>query len=35
MDRNCAYGEYGEPAYPLRWYLHGPFGGAQITADQN
>ena len=26
---------YGEPACPLRWYLHGPFGGAQITADQN
>ena len=26
---------YGYPAYPLRWYLQGPFRGAQITPDQN
>ena len=26
---------YGDPAYPLRWYLQGPFRRAQITPDQN
>ena len=28
-------GIYGDPAYPLRWYLQDPFRGAQITPDQN
>ena len=31
-ERSCIY---GDPAYPLRWYLQGPFRGAQITPDQN
>ena len=31
-ERLCVY---GDPAYPLRWYLQAPFRGAQITADQN
>ena len=30
-ERLCIY---GDPAYPLRWYLQGPFRGAQITPDQ-
>ena len=26
---------YGDPAYPLKWYLQGPFRSAKITLDQN
>ena len=26
---------YGNPAYPLRWYLQCPFRGANITAEQD
>ena len=26
---------YGDLAYPLRWYLQGPFRDVQITPDQN
>ena len=26
---------YGDPAYPLRWYLYRPLRGSQITPDQN
>ena len=25
---------YGDPAYPLRWYLQAPFRGAQLTQQQ-
>lgn len=32
LERLCLY---GDPAYPLRWYLQAPFRGAQITAEQN
>ena len=31
-ERLCIY---ADPAYPLRWYLQGPFRGAQVTPDQN
>ena len=31
-ERLCTY---GDPPYPLRWYLQGPFRGAQTTPDQN
>ena len=30
-ERLCIH---GDPAYPLRWYLQGPFRGAQINPDQ-
>ena len=31
-ERLCVY---GDPAYPLRWGLQGPFRGAGKTPDQN
>ena len=31
-ERLCIH---ADPAYPLRWYLQGPYRGAQITPDQN
>lgn len=31
-ERLCIY---GDPAYPLRWYLQAPFRGAIVTPQQN
>ena len=31
MEKGCLY---GDPAYPLRWYLQCPFRGAHLTQQQ-